>query len=153
VLWVSNTYIYCKYEESVTVFFEFPCLLGEVLEYLKDTANAFILIIPSSPLTSPTYSMPYSRCGFKSIIQICNDIVARMYLEIKWYSRAAVKVQLAHLETRRTGRRICCVIGPAHTEITQGWQTAESYELTVCARQNGLTHTHRCAIAHTSTKY
>jgi hypothetical protein len=26
-------------------------------------------------------------------------------------------------------------------KLQQSWQTAESYELTVCARQNGLTHT------------
>jgi hypothetical protein len=36
---------------------------------------------------------------------------------------------------------MCCVIVPARTEITQSWQTAESYELTVCVRQNGLTYT------------
>jgi len=144
VLWVSNTHIYCKHEELVTVFFEFLCLLRGVLERLKDTANAFVLSILSSTLTSPSYSIPYSRCGFKSITEICNDIVARRYLEIKWYSRVVVNLQLARLETRRTGWWICCVIDPTRTEITESWQTAGSYELTVCARQNGLTHTQVC---------
>jgi len=35
---------------------------------------------------------------------------------------------------------MCCVIDPTRTEITQSWQTAEIYELTVYKRQNGLTH-------------
>ena len=152
MLWVSNTYIYRKYEDSFTVFFEFPCLLRGVLECLKDIANVFILCVPISPLTSPPYSMPYSRCEFKSIIQIYNDNVARMYLQIKWYSRAAVNLQLAHLEKgeQAGGYAVSSALLVLKLHRAGKQQKVMSW-LFVHVRIAWPTH--RWAIAHTGTKY